>query len=395
MSKKKKHTKLLLRDGLLSTLLSLFVCYLLSLLFFNTSFFNPLSKALQDFSFLDVYYAERLNQQELTDTEVILVNVEQKTRQELAQALEKVIESKAKAIGFDVILKEFEKTAADTLLAKLLKEDRVVSTYIISDDGGKIQSHAFFGKNLTSGFANFSFNSNTSVVREFTGRYESKQKSEESLSVLLAKKYLSSEEWSTRKMDEKVAKPRVINYQGGLDHYMNLTIDDIRYLENTDLLNDKIVLFGYLGSPSGNRFDIEDKHFTPLNTVTAGKSTPDMYGATIHANSISMLISDNFMYKVPRFWELALLFLFSFMASVYFIWLDTRLKISYRTVRKTVLFVFSILLVWITLILFKRGIVFKSAPIIAVAVFSAGFVKYYKHLVRYINTKRKFKSYLN
>ncbi|WP_461443444.1 CHASE2 domain-containing protein [Maribacter sp.] len=395
MSKKRKHRKLLLRDGLFSTLLSLLVCYLFSLLFFNTSFFDPLSKALQDFSFLDVYYAERLNEQELTDTKVILVNVEHKTRQELANALDKVIESRAKAIGFDVILREFEKTAADTLLAKLLKEDRVIATYIIGDDGEEIKSHTFFGENLTSGFANFSFDSSSSVIREFSGRYESKQDIKESLPVVLARQYLSPKEWSAREIDEKIAKPRVINYQGGLDHYLHLNIDDILYLENTDLLNDKIILFGYLGSPSGNSFDIEDKHFTPLNTTTAGKSIPDMYGATIHANIISMLISDRFMYKVPRLLELTLLFLFSFVASVYFIWLDRRLNISYRTVRKTVLFVFSILLVWITLLLFKRGIVFKSATIIAVAVFSAGFVKYYKHLVRYINTKRKFKSYLN
>ncbi|GAB5473391.1 MAG: hypothetical protein Mars2KO_14900 [Maribacter sp.] len=354
-----------------------------------------MSKALQDFSFLDVYYAERLNEQELTDTKVILVNVEHKTRQELANALDKVIESRAKAIGFDVILREFEKTAADTLLAKLLKEDRVIATYIIGDDGEEIKSHTFFGENLTSGFANFSFDSSSSVIREFSGRYESKQDIKESLPVVLARQYLSPKEWSAREIDEKIAKPRVINYQGGLDHYLHLNIDDILYLENTDLLNDKIILFGYLGSPSGNSFDIEDKHFTPLNTTTAGKSIPDMYGATIHANIISMLISDRFMYKVPRLLELTLLFLFSFVASVYFIWLDRRLNISYRTVRKTVLFVFSILLVWITLLLFKRGIVFKSATIIAVAVFSAGFVKYYKHLVRYINTKRKFKSYLN
>lgn len=385
--------KLLLRDGLFSTVLSLLVCGLLSLWFFNTSFFDPLSKALQDFSFLDVYYAERLEEGSGVNTEILLVNVEQKTRHELGQALKKVLEHEVKAVGFDIILKEFEKTPADSLLAHLLTDKRVVTTYILSEDGSEIRSDSFFGDDPQSGFANFNFDSKANVVRECKGTYHGQGELKESFPVVVARQYLSSEEWSARKLDAKIAKSRVINYEGDVNHFVHLTLDEVIQLEANDLLDNKIVLFGYLGSPTGNRFDIEDKHFTPLNAITAGKSVPDMYGVTIHANILSMLISDRFMYKVPRFWEGVLLVLFSFLASVYFIWLDTRLNISYRTVRKAVIFVFSVLLVWITLLLFKKGIVFKSAPIIAVTVFSAGFVKYYKHLVRYINTKRNFKSY--
>lgn len=390
----KSKIKLLLRDGLFSTVLSLFTCYLLSLLFFNTSFFSPLGKALKDFSFLDVYYAERLDQKQTIDTDVILINIEHKTRKELAVVLQKVLNARPKVIGFDVILKEFEKTAADTLLARLLNDKNVVSTYNIQPDSLKINNHPFFIKDGMLGFANFNFDTKNSVVREFNGIYNRNENLETSFTVELAKKYLSEEVWKANKIESKIVKARVINYNGGLDRYLNFTVDEIVKLEDLSLLRNKVVILGYLGFSTGNQFDIEDKHFTPLNKITAGKSVPDMYGAVIHANILSMLISDNFMYKVPRFWALVLMFLFSFIASTYFIWLDTRLKISYRTVRKAIVFVFSVLLVWITLLLFKNGIILKSAPIIAVAVFSAGFMKYYKHLVLYINTKRNFNSYL-
>lgn len=389
-----ERSKLLIRDGFFSSVLSIFTCYLLSLLFFNTSFFNPLSKALEDFSFLDVYYAERLGPKQNIDTDIILINVEHKTRNELALALQKVLKSRPKVVGFDVILKAFEKTAADTVLAELLNQKNVVSTSMVQSDGSQVTNHPFFNTDGTSGFANFNFNSKSSVVREFTGINNLNGTIQNAFTVALAKKYFSEKDWNANKMEAKIAKARVINYQGGLDHYMNFTVDELMKLEDKVLLTNKIVLFGYLGAPTNNTFDIEDKHFTPLNKITAGKSVPDMYGLVIHANILNMLITNSFMYKISRFWRWTLLFLLSFLSSVYFIWLATRLKISYRTVRKAVLFAFSILFMWITLLLFQKGIVLKSAPIIAVTVFSAGFVKYYKHIVGYIKTKRNFDSYI-
>lgn len=393
MLKKGKKIKLLFRDGFLSTVLSVFTCYLLSLLFFNTSFFNPIGKALKDFSFLDVYYTERLNQKQDIDTSIILVNIEHKTREELAIALQKVLKAKPKVLGFDVILKKFEKTETDTLLAKLLQRKNVVSAYILQPDSLNIENDPFF-KTGTVGYANFNFDTKNTVVRDFNGKVQLKGKLHNSFGTALAKKYLTKKDWQENRIEEKVSKARVINYQGNLDSYLNISVDEIMHIDDLSLLHGKIVLFGYLGAPTGSTFDIEDKHFTPLNPITAGKSIPDMHGLVIHANILSMLITNNFMYKVSNFWTLVLVFLFSFIATVYFMWLGNQLKISYRTARKVILFVFSVLVVLLTLILFKRGIVLKSAPIIAVTVFSSGFINYYKHIVKFIKTKRKFKTYV-
>jgi CHASE2 domain-containing sensor protein len=383
----------LVRDGFFSAILSIFLCYLLSLLFFNTAFFNPVSKAIQDFSFLDVYYAERLSKNERINPEIVLINVEHKSRHEIGLVLEKILAAKPKVVGFDVILKEFKKTAADTLLGSQLKSNNVINSVVLSADK-TIGNHPFFTFKKDLGFVNFNFDTQSTVIREFVPQMQQSSINYESFSSLIAKTYLSKKYWDKFELKEKLQESRVINYQGNLEHFVHFTIDEFMMLENKNIIKDKIILLGYLGTPTGNPFDVEDKHFTPLNETTAGKSLPDMHGSVIHANIIAMIISDNFMYKVPQFWILLLTFLFSFLASIYFIWLNKRLDISYRTVRKTILFLFAIVLIWITLVLFKNGIVLKSAPIIAVTVFSAGFIKFYKHLVRYVQTKRPFKSYI-
>lgn len=392
-AKKRYGNWILLRDGLLSTLLSLTVCYFLSLLFFNISFFNPISKALQDFSFLDIYYAERLNKTEQLSPNIVLINVEHKSRREIALALQQVTLSKPKVVGFDVVLKEFKGTRGDSLLARYLNHEKVITSVIILSDT-VISNHPFFGSTNKTGFVNFNFDTQSAVIREFSSEYQnSSGDNYQSFSTVISKEYLSNADWERKTPTKRLHEDRVINYQGNLDRFINFTIDEFMALENKEVIEDKIVLLGYLGSPTGNIFDVEDKHFTPLNPVTSGKSVPDMYGVVIHANIIDMILADKFLFKVSKFWLVVLAFFFSLVASTYFIWLDQRLKISYRTVRKAVLFVFTVLMVWITLGLFKYGVVLKTAPIIAVTAFSAGFIKFYKHLVRYVNTKWNFRSY--
>lgn len=392
-NKKKNKKGILIRDGFLSTILSLLACYIISLLFFNISFFNPLSKALEDFSFLDVYYGERLDEVVTIDPNIVLINIEDSQRLEIANALVEVLKEDPKVVGFDIILEQLENTAADSALFRLLNHKKVVSGYVL-DVNGVTSNHPFFQGEGAAGFVNFNFGYQDAVVREYTGYYEQPKKLHSAFSVALAKKFLSKKNWEKRNLGQELASTRVINYQGNYERFLNFTIAEFMALSNKSIIKDKAVLIGYLGTPTGNIYDVEDKHFTPLNRITAGKSVPDMYGPTVHANILSMIITDSFMYKISNFWLLVWTFLFSFLASIYFIWLDKRLKISYRTVRKAVLFVFAIVMVWLTLVLFKYGVVLKSTPIIAVTIFSAGFVKYYKHLVRYINTKRKFKSYL-
>lgn len=393
-SKRGKKRGLLWRDAFFNTLLSFFTCFLLSLIFVNISFFDPIKKALRDFSFLDVYYAENLGSENRIGSNLILINIEDRGRGEIAFLLQEVLKGDPKVIGFDAILKEFEATKADTLLADLLTNEKIIASYVLNKEGNNIVSHPFFSGSRKLGYANFNFDSNSTVVREFNGAINLEGKAFSSFSRQIAKEFLGSPLWERNVYDKKLTSSQVIKYRYGENQLLSFGFDEFVNLKSKAVVRDKIVLLGYLGTPTGNIFDIEDKHFTPLNKVTSGKSVPDMFGLVIHANIIAMILANDFMFKVSNFWLLVITFIFSFLASAYFIWLDRRLDISYRTVRKLVSLAFSILLVGITLWLFKNGVVLKSTPLIAVTIFTAGFVKYYKHLVRYLNRKTKFRSYL-
>jgi CHASE2 domain-containing sensor protein len=163
---------------------------------------------------------------------------------------------------------------------------------------------------------------------------------------------------------------------------------------NKDMLKDKIVILGYLGTPTGNVYDVEDKEFTPMNVETAGKSIPDMYGAVIHANIVRMLINNDFLYRVSNIWIGIITILAMFFSTIYYLILFKKYTISFRTRKNMYIFIFSVVFVMLTLWLFKQGIIINSFPIILGVGLAGGYFKYYKHLVRYVKTKRKWKTYI-
>ena len=96
-----------------------------------------------------------------------------------------------------------------------------------------------------------------------------------------------------------------INYRGNvLDYgttkygtrYYALDVEDV-FSENfvPELIEDKILLFCFLGDFLGDRQALEDKFFTPLNASYAGKAELDMFGGVIHANIISMILNEDYI----------------------------------------------------------------------------------------------------
>lgn len=102
-----------------------------------------------------------------------------------------------------------------------------------------------------------------------------------------------------------------------------------------------------------------------------------------------MLITDDFVFELPLFWVVILTFISMYFTTMLLIKMDKKYKISYRTRKHTLLFVFSIVLVGVALLLFKYGLAFEITPIIIGTLFAGSYVKYYKHLVRYVNKNRK------
>ena len=320
-------------------------------------------------------------------TRIILFNVEHRDRDILAVLLEKIIEQDPKVIGIDVIFEEKKEAFSDSILSKALKSNKIVNAFNIVDNNIK-ENHSYFQNGNTEGYVNFNFNivPYNYVIRKFVG--VSQELDYMSFGAQVAKQYLG-DKWDVYDYDKKLKKERIIKYYGDYDKFITLDIDDFLDYENTPFLKDKIVIVGYLGVPVGNEFDIEDKFFTPLNKHLVGKSDKDMYGAVIHANIINMLINDDFIFELPLFWVAILTFISMYFTTMLLIKMDKKYKVSYRTRKHTLLFVFSIVLVGLALLLFKYGLAFEIVPIIIGTLFAGSYVKYYKHLVRYVKKNRK------
>lgn len=388
----KKSTKLLIKDSFFATLFSFLLIFLLSFIVINISFFNPLKKAVKDFSFLDVYYAENFKKSKGINKDIILINIEHKDRFELNQLIELVKESQPKVIGLDMIFKEPKISFSDSVLANTIKDSRVVNSYIIKDNE-IIKNHSIFENENSEGFVNFNFDNKTSVIRNFKGIIKKKNNLHFSFPTLIAKKYLG-EKFNQYNYQNKLKNTRHINFFGNIDTFMNMTFDDLMFLEDKSILNNKIVLLGYMGSPTGNVYDIEDKHFTPLNKISAGKSNPDMFGVVVHANIINMLINNDFIFRVSNFWIGIITFLCSFLGVLFFIWLGEKKLISFLFIKKFGLFLFTVIFMWLTFWFFKMGILFRSAPIIGVTLLSCSFITYYKYVLKKIQKKFKWNSYI-
>ncbi|RLD28380.1 MAG: hypothetical protein DRI75_06805 [Bacteroidetes bacterium] len=389
----KRKTKLLIKDAFLSTILSCFLLFILAFTFINVRFFNPLHKAFADFSFLDVYYAYELYDTPQINTDIILVNIENKNRFEIAQLLQAVIDGQPKTIGFDIILEEQkEPLFVDSMLTRLLNHEHVITSFDILKDG-VIFNHTSFGKTEKSAFINFNFDDNTSVIREFIGNTEVEGENRLSFAVQIAKHYMG-ENWQTYNYDKKLNTIQTIKYSGNYKAFQYLDSDDFLDYEKKTILKNKIVILGYLGDPTGNTEDIQDKFFTPLNKIIAGKSDADMFGIVIHANIINMLINGDMLYKVSNLWLGIFTFLAMFFSTMFYLKINKKYKISYRTRKQIFQFVISIFILTLSLWLYKHNIVLKPVIIIIGIIIAGSYFKYYKHLIRYIKTKRKWKSYL-
>lgn len=392
-TKKKKKLKWLFRDALFCTVLSLTTFALLANFILSTSFFNPLLHSAKDFSFLDAYYSNNFTRTAAVDTTLVLVNIGDLDREGIANLLDKINEQKPAVIGLDIIFKERGQEKVDSLLFNALSNANVVMSYIQYRDSiheyGKINP-----LQTAKGYINLTAFEPTEVIRGFQGIQTSNGGNTYALSSQIIRQYQQGRLWSSNEYAEKLQHERRIRFYGHFKDFPHVEGSDFLANGTSPRLTNKIVLVGYAGHPTGNPYDVEDKHFTPLNPHPLGKGIPDMFGITIHANITNMLLNNDFFWELGIFGQGFLIVLCSYLASLYLIWLDRKLKISYRTVRKFILFVFAVLMVGLCLWLFGKNIAVEPTLIVITTIFTAGFVKYYKHLVRYIKTKRKFKSYL-
>ena len=377
------------RDAFLCTLLTFLLAGIFYGIFVNLSILDPFEKAFKDFNFTDIFYSKKFKQAERND-KIILVNIKHADRFKIARAIDFIGEQKPAAMGLDIIFKERRQPFFDSVLkATINRHDNLITAYFRDNDSVVRNDSYFRRKNSKEGYINLDLHGQNTVIREFIGR---KQGHEEGIA-FAAQIALEAGFINKAFTDEKLKHRLPINYIGRQEAFLTFDIDEILRAEKIPAIKDAVVLFGYLGE-ANNEFDIEDKHFTPMNEAWVGRSVPDTYGVVIHANILNMLMQDSFIKRLPRF----LVLLFSFIICFYVIMLGMRIykrsNLAYDLTIKIVQLVVSIILLYLAFVLLKYRLYVNTAPILIISVLGIEIIEYYSYMVEYLNKKYKWKSYL-
>lgn len=94
---------------------------LLSLIFFNISVFDFIEDAFDDFSYLDLIQSKNIFKYDKVNSDIILVNIENRDREELAFLIEHLANQSPKVIGIDAVFREKRDAYKDSVLASTIK----------------------------------------------------------------------------------------------------------------------------------------------------------------------------------------------------------------------------------------------------------------------------------
>lgn len=305
------------RDTIFATIAVFLVMGMLSLLPINTHFLDPIHLALSDFDYNDMAYSQlHKNEDTPMDTNIVIINIGHADRKAIASMIETVAAQQPKAIGVDAIFYGKKDPIGDGLLANLfLNTHQLVGAY----NYGEKNKGYFYEGTKNKGFANF-VGEEGGVVRHFSPFLK-----EERLESFAAAIVKIADPKSYAVLQERNRATEIINYTRKENKY--LVIDGMELIDNKALsstLTSKIVLMGYVASSS---YDVEDKHFTPLNAKFPGKALPDLNGVFIHANIISMILNQNYVYHLPSWlmWSIAVLLCWLHMAIFVKAYLDVHI----------------------------------------------------------------------
>ena len=290
-------------------------------LYQNLDFLNPFINIAQDWNITDVVFSKIRNDGRYkTDSNIVLVNVGNLSRREIAEEVKIINEYKPAIVSLDIRFTKRKSNEQDIPLRNAFNSTKkLVLPIKLNYDYNKEKftsvtpCHPFFTKNAIMGFVNViadrSYRNITDkeleeieskyakTIRKISIRENVNGKTEYDFAARILQIY--APEKFNRLMLRK-NNIQTINFRRNFDKYITLDVADVfKRSEKLKQIKDKIVMFGFLG-PDINTKVSEDIFFTPLNPQFVGKSFPDMYGVVIHANVLSMLLDETYFYALPE-----------------------------------------------------------------------------------------------
>lgn len=342
-------------------------------------FLNPIGDALIGYEITDQVFSNPVwRNPPPPDDNVVIVNVGNLSRAGIAQQINVLNSFKPKAIGIDLIFRNLKAdTLGDMLLANALANASNVIMYqkLLAPDDKNLwhdaeYSNPIFTQDKKTAFVNLiNENANARQYDFKTCRtFFPKQFLYDSIANKVDTVYAFGVELARYLNPEKVEKflarnneEEIVNFSGnvidygrtraGTRYYALDVYDVLDTLFTPDLIKDKIVLMGVMGSSFNDKYTVEDKYFTPLNSIQAGRAFPDMYGVVVHANIISMILNSDFIDQMGYYASIGLAMLILYINVLLFTIIYYKHSEWYDGVTKLIqlaeALVFMFLIIWV------------------------------------------------
>lgn len=292
--------------------------------------FDPIADALGDFQVTDIVFSQ-LREDPIADDRIVLVNIGAESRGTLGIMVDKVNQHNPAALAMDTYFYVERDTLEDMILEGALNSVEnliMVSKMLVNDDGVAdtvLYSHPKFISNAVAAHANLdaiaASQDELKFCRQFWPMRTDKTGNEHvALGIKLAS-YLDPEK--AEKFLARNKEIELVNFKGNVldfgaskfgTKYIALDWSDVLQENFTpETIEGKLVIFCYLGDYLGDRTSFEDKYITPLNAIYAGRTLPDMYGGVIHANIVSMVLSDDPVNNMSLNWEIIIAIVLCFL----------------------------------------------------------------------------------
>lgn len=372
--------KLLFESFLATIVVYTFLVFFGLILRISLKPFDFVSQIFEDVKVSDLYFSNLSNNKAIP--EITLVNIGDLDREGIAALLERVNEFNPRVIGLDVFFADRVDETGDPLLLNAIESvgDKLVLVSLVDDESNKVVEGYKLFDGVTYGHANLITNADrTKTVREFKPYYLSGSDTIWSFSSQLARKY---DPKSFQEFARRNSKIEEINYSGDVNSFVKLKFADLFELPSSQLskmLNEKIVMLGFMGGTGRDASDFNDIFFTPLNPRFVGRSFPDMYGLAIHANSTTMILHDNYIHHLPYWLVIVLSFAITFIVNVALSYFFIQSQIWYDIFAKITQFASSIIIMFLIFILFRyTNLLIPSKYLILGVVFAVDFLYVYE-----------------
>jgi CHASE2 domain-containing sensor protein len=378
------------KDTILATLMVFIVMGLLALIPVNTHVLDPVKMALQDFDYNDLAYSQfKKNEHTSLDTGMVIINIGTAAREEISAMIEKAATENPLVVGVDVLFNEPKDSATDSSLqTSFFTTGKIVLAYTVTTQSGKTAAQGFmFEKAKQKGYANF-VGEEGGAIRFFAPVIKNEKEDFQSFAAAVARVAYPA---AYEKMMTRHNITEQINYTRTPEKFM--LVDGIDYIKNKEAglsLKNKVVLIGYVSPDIHN---VEDKHFTPLNKKSVGKTIPDMEGLFIHANIISMIKEGNFVKKIPVWlnWLIASLLCWFHMSLFIRYFLDRH--IWFHLVAKIAQVLSAVLFVYLGLLFYYNwDIKINLTPTFVAIILAVDVLYFYEAMVSWLHKTFGYQS---